>query len=850
MPTLRTQLQKHRRSLLALAAAAACLLLVVLVWAAAVRPQAGKSLSAYISDDYSASTVVEAGQSISQSFAFDEGALALGFVFFTGSEQPQGTLELTVADAGSGAVLARSTGEMGLILPGQYTVLGLDTPLPAVSGQRYTVTLTPRYSGDGRLAVGHSAGAALWQDDAVLDGAALDGTLSLLISYRRIGGFLTRFFLLVGLAVCAVVFFGVRAALAGRLDLPRAVFTLVAAFGLLYGTVLPPYAAPDEKYHINQSFTLATKWVHVLTGDPYLAGHIPATTSYRREHDFNALLQDEHTTVFTWQALAGDLFTRSPDSFDSAVELEELQVDAYFPLYLPSAAAVFLCYLLRLGFVPTLVLGRLVNLLLFAALAAWAVRRAPFGRRVFAAAALLPMTLHLAASFSRDALLLGLCFAFTALCLEALFDRAGGPLPARRLLGLAACGILLAPAKVVYLPLALLALAIPAARLGARAGLKKGCYLAACLAAVLTFDHAFLTERLAPAAPAQDGGGTVAALALTDVPADPAEAMKENTVENYVRRLYYWAEDRADVPDSEIAFWAQALRDGDVTPAVLAQSFFFSPALYQQVDEQEYAARISQVFLLHDALAAEEKDPYLIMPYQQVLDESGLVQLFKRLYTNPYCVSLFDELGLEIGTEDGVSYPLDRAELAAGVEAARAARATQSTAAADDRVTYTPGYILAHPVQTLLLAVRSVLQNGDHYLRGLVGGSLSYYSLDLAWGWVLALYLLLAFAACPAGPDDASLPAGRGRAAGLLAAAVCAALTVGGCILWTPRSHETIYGLQGRYFLPLLPLLLSLLPPRGVRLPDAAGAECRLTGALCLVNAGVLVNIMLAVIAR
>ena len=71
---------------------------------------------------------------------------------------------------------------MELILPGQYTVLGLDTPLDPAPGQRYTVTLTPLYTGTGRLAVGHSAGTALWQENAVLDGAALDGTLSLLIS--------------------------------------------------------------------------------------------------------------------------------------------------------------------------------------------------------------------------------------------------------------------------------------------------------------------------------------------------------------------------------------------------------------------------------------------------------------------------------------------------------------------------------------------------------------------------------------------------------------------------------------------------------------------------------------------
>ena len=39
-----------------------------------------------------------------------------------------------------------------------------------------------------------------------------------------------------------------------------------------------------------------------------------------------------------------------------------------------------------------------------------------------AVAALLPMSLHLAASFSRDAPLLGLCFAFTALLMDAAFD--------------------------------------------------------------------------------------------------------------------------------------------------------------------------------------------------------------------------------------------------------------------------------------------------------------------------------------------------------------------------------------------------------------------------------------------
>lgn len=93
------------------------------------------------------------------------------------------------------------------------------------------------------------------------------------------------------------------------------------------------------------------------------------------------------------------------------------------------------------------------------------------------------MTLHLAASFSRDAPLLGLCFVFTALLMDAAF----GPnqkkaLSPARLTALLFCGVLLAPGKLVYLPLAALLLLVPAARLGHHARAKKCAYLAACLA--------------------------------------------------------------------------------------------------------------------------------------------------------------------------------------------------------------------------------------------------------------------------------------------------------------------------------------------------------------------------------
>ncbi|MDY4879673.1 MAG: DUF2142 domain-containing protein, partial [Gemmiger sp.] len=368
-----THQKKLRPLAVALCAAGACLAALLLVWLAVVRPNADKSLSERVCDEYSLYALIEPGGSAEQTFSTGNDLIVMGFVFGTRGGQPTGDLELVLSDAGTGEILARSTGDMAGILPGQYVALGLDHTVEGAEGRRYRVTLTPHYTGDGRLTIGHSDGAVLWNDSFTVNGEAVEGTLALLITYRQIGGFLSRFFLVIGALACLVVFFGVWAALSRKLALHKLVFVLVLAFGILYSFVLPPYAAPDEKYHINQSFTLACQWANRLSGDEWKMGHVPLDMTYRREHDADPLLQEERTTVFSWQELCGNLLTTTTDSFDSHVALEELQTDRNPAMYLVSAAAVFVGYLLHLGFVPTLMLGRTANLVVFALLAAFAV---------------------------------------------------------------------------------------------------------------------------------------------------------------------------------------------------------------------------------------------------------------------------------------------------------------------------------------------------------------------------------------------------------------------------------------------------------------------------------------------
>ena len=853
----RDMLKNHKPLLAALGTLAVLLAAALLVWLALVRPELGKGRAETISDDFSASTILEDGQTASQTFTFDRDLLALGMEFYLPGEQPAGELELVLTDADTGEELARSTGVMDYIVPDQYTVLGLDRPVTGGEGRRYTLTLTPHYTGGGVLAVGHSSGVALWQSSMTVDGAPVDGTMALQVTWHRIGGYLTRFFLLICGFGALLAAFTVWAALSRRVRLPRLVFVLALGLGVLYSFVLPPYAAPDEKYHINQSFTLACRWANFFSDEDWQMGHVPTTTSFRRVTDVDPTLQDENTTVFTWEEFTGTLFTTTDAEFDSHQEYNELQTDQNPLLYLASGAAVFLAYLLHLGFTPALALGRLANLLVFAALAAWAVKIAPFGRRVFAAAALLPMTLHLAASFSRDAPLLGLAFAFTALVLDAAFGpNAGRQLRPARTAALLLTGVLLAPAKMVYLPLAAL-VCLPAVQLGRHTRLKKTGYLAACLALALVLNTGLLTSVAGdePAAAASTPAAASTEAAPTALraakarPAEPDEAYEaqicgENTLENYVRRLYYYGEDTRSPAQSEVDFWVQALAEGDVSPVALGQSFLFSPAKIDTYTSGGDILSLASLTLLGHDLTLDANA--VLADYYT---EGGATLVYKIVYSLPECEQNFAALGLEPGVMDD-RIPLDRATVAAEVQAAQATRATQSVTDEADSVTYTPGYILTHLPDTVLLLVRTAVENGDHYLRTLVGGSLSYYSLDLAWGWVAALYLLLAFAALPV-QGAARLPAGRGRAACVLAALLCCGLAVGGCLLWTPVHYDTLYGLQGRYFLPVLPLLLlTCLPRRLAHVPDGERATAQLMAALALVQFGVLMNSMLAVIAR
>lgn len=127
--------------------------------------------------------------------------------------------------------------------------------------------------------------------------------------------------------------------------------------------------------------------------------------------------------------------------------------------------------------------------------------------------------------------------------------------------------------------------------------------------------------------------------------------------------------------------------------------------------------------------------------------------------------------------------------------------------------TFSFGYICRNLNATVKLLLRTLPEQGALWLQGLLGTTLGepiVYRIDVSWLIGIGLLLTLLAAALPR-QDAQPMLARRtswgiaGILLGVVAAVFAAALN------WTPINYQTLFGMQGRYLLPVLPLALLLV---------------------------------------
>lgn len=133
---------------------------------------------------------------------------------------------------------------------------------------------------------------------------------------------------------------------------------------------------------------------------------------------------------------------------------------------------------------------------------------------------------------------------------------------------------------------------------------------------------------------------------------------------------------------------------------------------------------------------------------------------------------------------------------------------------------YTIGWILHNPKPTIQILLHTIRQSFHFYWSNMLGGRLAVFDSTIDWTLLLLCTLLLS---CQRDPEDRIQISYKQR---LLCLGGFAATVIGTMLLmlfmWTPVNNEVIEGVQGRYFLPALPMLFLFLGTNSISITSKA----------------------------
>lgn len=264
----------------------------------------------------------------------------------------------------------------------------------------------------------------------------------------------------------------------------RLFLVLLCGLGVTYLAVFTPGTIPDESYHYLQAYNLSNSLLFVPSSDEGIL---------MRSCDI-AMLNDGAVYGRNLKASTIGSVLSSISGFSEESTLEVYETPFAFDIgsnpfqqrFAP-AIAITVARIFNLDPILTYYLGRLFNLGLFVALAFFSAKIIPVGKKSVMVISLLPMTLHLAASYSYDCFIIGMSLLFVSVACRGIF------LPelfGRRDIAVASISIfLLAPCKIIYALLVLLVFLIPRSRFeSAKDGiLAKSIIIASGIASIVLF---------------------------------------------------------------------------------------------------------------------------------------------------------------------------------------------------------------------------------------------------------------------------------------------------------------------------------------------------------------------------
>ena len=421
-----------------------------------VKPSLGRVGYEKVCDDYGELSAPLAEGEVRQTLTIspDTPLYGVRFKHSSGGEASSGTLRVALLSE-SGEMLRAAELDASLLKEDHFVEAVFDEP---VATEKYTVRYILEISLEG---AGEGDPLALWRSRGQAagypgeQGGAPCGTLVLQLADERVSsGLLGAFwavalFVIIGLALVFWLLF------IKRVKIYVAFAVCAAVLGIAFAFVTPPLGAPDEDVH----YATAYEYSSGLLGEEAKSsgGALLMRACDKPRFNNDGRVAREYD-AFAYSRFYEDLTSaEEPDSEPVSVNVRSAYT-IFKVLYAPQTLGISFARLCSMGGAATQLMSRLFNLAAYIALAAYAVKKAPFGRAVFAVVALFPMSLQIAASMCYDALVLGMAFAFISLALSCAYKE--GKPTAVELAALGVLALLIAPSKGIYLPMVALVLIV------------------------------------------------------------------------------------------------------------------------------------------------------------------------------------------------------------------------------------------------------------------------------------------------------------------------------------------------------------------------------------------------------
>lgn len=139
---------------------------------------------------------------------------------------------------------------------------------------------------------------------------------------------------------------------------------------------------------------------------------------------------------------------------------------------------------------------------------------------------------------------------------------------------------------------------------------------------------------------------------------------------------------------------------------------------------------------------------------------------------------------------------------------------------------FTVSYVLHHPLESARVVYDTLMYQGEYYHETMIGAYLGNVSESLDVPYFIIMILSAGLLMLPlSASEQEKMLKGKDKLIILIVGVIIAGLLLGSMMIsWTPLSSPVILGVQGRYFLPLLPAALMLITNRKVALTKDVGS--------------------------